>query len=267
MRIYATLLILLAACTSQPQQSVQVPTLAILPIDTSPTSIPTIAPTNTPECDLAAWWDSTEPIIEQFLDTAEVAAQTSRMALSTVLLEMRQLQREYEREHELDCEREIFRAVSNGMDYAADAFGEFMAQSEVISDVYFMLASQYFWDAYNALLERGVIADVRMADTAVFIWGGDSPNAATATRLAVTSTPTSIPLPTMTFVPGSRTATSPFGVRLRAGPSIEYDEVGEVGAGVQMQILGHDDFGEWLNVRLPDGQEGWVFAALVDLDN
>lgn len=263
------LLGLLAACTSEPQQVAQVPTLAVLSSETLPPTVtPTLAATATPECNLSEWWDDAEPIVEQFLDTAEVAAQTSRGSLSTVILEMRQLQRQFEREHENDCDARIYRAISYGMAYATDAFGEFMAQSEAVSEVHFMLASQYFWNAHDELAERFVFAEPRMSNTSLFIWGGDSPNAATATWMAIPSTPTLTPTLVPTIALGIDQAVNPnFGIRLREQPNNESATSGDIIPGTIMTILEVDASGDWLRVRLPDGREGWAFRPFLEIVN
>lgn len=224
-------LLLLVACTRNPENVADVPTLAVLSdvgtqfivvtplpsavlVETSPpTESPTIeAPsltpspqltstplpsdtpsmTPTPECTAADWWDRVELIVEQFLDTAEIASKTSRISLSSIVLQMRQIQRQYEREDHPDCVNEVYRRLNQAMNEATDGFANFMAQDEIMSTVNFILATQYFWDAQQMLTKHGIFGDVRMIDTATFIWGGDSPNAATATWLVATSTSTPI---------------------------------------------------------------------------
>lgn len=218
------LLSTLAACTGAPQEAVQVPTLAVLPSETPiPTDTPTIAPTetptltltpsatatftytptplatstplptSTPDCSVGDWWRSIEDTVQQFLDTAEVAAQTARMSLSTVILEMRQLQRDYERTDYPDCARDVYFEIRAGMSSATDGFTSFMGESEVVSSVQLALASQYFWNAGELLRGKVLLNEYRILDTAVLIWGGDSPNAATATWMARTATFTPMP--------------------------------------------------------------------------
>lgn len=207
----------LAACTSESQQAVQVPTLAVLPDETqSPTITPTpshtplptntetpiptatLTPIPTSDCAVGIWWAEVEPTVQEFLDTADVAAQTSRMSLSGVVLEMRQLQRQFERLDYPSCLQEIYFELSAGMSSATDGFTSFMGESEIVSSVQLGLATQYFWNASELLRGRAILNEYRIIDASI-VWGGDSPNAATATRYAASNTPTLTP--TLTFTP------------------------------------------------------------------
>jgi hypothetical protein len=150
-------------------------------------------PTSTPECDGAKWWRNVEPMVQAFLDTAEVAAQTSRVSLSGVILEMRQAQREFERVDYPDCMRKVYSAVSSGMRNATDGFTSFMGENEISSSIELSFAAQYFWNAQQLLHGVVLLNEYRMFDAAALIWGGDSPNEATATWLAATIAPTATP--------------------------------------------------------------------------
>ncbi len=86
---------------------------------------------------------------------------------------------------------------------------------------------------------------------------------ATAT-ITPTTTPTQV-LPTVTSTPlanGVITATST--INLREGPSAGSPVVGSLQPGDLVQVIGQDDSGAWVNVRLPSGGiEGWVSSNLI----
>lgn len=211
---------------------------------------------------MRSWWTIAEPIVEQFLDTAEVAAQTARMSLSPVVLEMRQIQREYERETQYDeCNGDIYFRLSSAMGMATDGFTSFMGEDEIVSQAQLMLGAQYFWEVNQFLRAHSIFSDIRMEDAALFIWGGDSPNAATATWLAYTSTPTPVLLPATVY--GVRVSSGT--VILREGAGTDYGSLGSVAPDTRMAILGRDTGGDWLNVQLPDGRLGWVLTDQVIL--
>jgi formylglycine-generating enzyme required for sulfatase activity/serine/threonine protein kinase len=105
--------------------------------------------------------------------------------------------------------------------------------------------------------------------------------APTATTTVPTNTPTSVP-PTSTplsptptdtpTVPPTDTPTpKPVAVvqaevlNVRGGPGTEYDVLGQVEQGDQLEIVTRTEGGDWLQVRLTDGKEGWVSVQLVEV--
>ena len=185
---------------------------------------------------------SVKPIVQQFLDTAEIASQTSRIALSSAVLQMREYQREFERIAYPECMENAYRYLSVGMDTAVDAFNAFMANKEGVTIVYLDLATQYFFNAYHELgaISAGAL-EYRLFDTAVFVWGGESPNEAEATSMAATrSAPTPHHLensevtwlPPATFIPTPVAARSSLGSFLCADGSVS-------NAGVQSDACTH----------------------------
>ena len=166
---------LLTASTSPQPIAAQFPTATILPSETP-------VPADMSGC-IGAWWNEAEPLVEQFLDTAEVANYTSRITLSSVILQMRQTQREFEHIPHPDCTEMIFGELSYGMDVTVQGFNYFMGEFDASSALSLVAASQSFWNAYDELRRAGLSADIRLSDTSR-IWGGASPNGVTATARA-----------------------------------------------------------------------------------
>lgn len=98
----------------------------------------------------------------------------------------------------------------------------------------------------------------------------DEVGTATAAALSITASP--IPsTPTTaasTAVPISVQDTRMrFDGNLRSGPGTEYPLIGEVTAGTSVSVIGRDELGVWLAVRLGSGQEGWIPASQVNTDS
>ncbi len=109
------------------------------------------------------------------------------------------------------------------------------------------------------------------------------PIASQTARLTATPVPSNTPLPTFTFtptdVPPSSTPTlSPTptmtptitgivqslqSINVREGPGVTYSGFTAIKPGTGVQIIGRDSTGEWLNIRLDDGREGWVSSKLL----
>lgn len=53
----------------------------------------------------------------------------------------------------------------------------------------------------------------------------------------------------------------PIGLVLRSGPGVEYQQFGGVDYNEQVLVLKTSEDGGWLNVRMQNGQEGWVKAG------
>lgn len=111
------------------------------------------------------------------------------------------------------------------------------------------------------------------------------PSSPTPTETAPTSTPTpagptETPTPTHTPVPEKSPTPTPTqkvgakatvkdtsSLRIRGGPGTEYPIFGALGEGDTVEILGRNEEGDWLYVRLPDGYEedtGWISAKYVE---
>lgn len=58
-------------------------------------------------------------------------------------------------------------------------------------------------------------------------------------------------------------AVSTGSLNVRSGPGVEYGITAAVDFGVNFQLLGRDNNGVWVKVKLANGHEGWVNAALI----
>jgi len=202
---------------------------------------------------------------------------------------MRQTEREFERMDYPDCLAFVEQQLSDGMNAASQGYSAFMAEDDFGSSYYLGRASQYFWDASEALRNRFIFADIRLADTSVFIWGGDAPNALTATAMAnefatimagsqatvyAALTPTATFTSTGTPAPPTTPPSSGIGISnpshiliLRSGPDDTFSQITLVSFGSKVVILRRSEDGNWLNIQLSDGREGWVHAADVIFQN
>ena len=66
--------------------------------------------------------------------------------------------------------------------------------------------------------------------------------------------------PTPEAVPQAR-ASAPLNVR--GGPGTNYQIVGGIQTGEELDILAKNEAGDWWEVALPDGRSGWVYGPLV----
>ncbi|MGQ9626459.1 MAG: SH3 domain-containing protein [Anaerolineae bacterium] len=77
-----------------------------------------------------------------------------------------------------------------------------------------------------------------------------------------TPTKTSTPTPTPTPIPIIAVASTT--LRVRGGPGTEYETLDKLAEGDKVEILGRNESGDWLLVRLEEGDEGWISAAFVE---
>jgi len=102
-------------------------------------------------------------------------------------------------------------------------------------------------------------------------------------RLTATPIPTRTPLPTFTYTPSPTTpapsATNTLAptvtptvvgiiqslqrVNIRNGPGVDFESFVSLPPGTGVQIIGQNADGSWYNVRLEDGDEGWVVSRLL----
>jgi len=54
-------------------------------------------------------------------------------------------------------------------------------------------------------------------------------------------------------------------LNVRDGPGTDFGRVAKVPKDAILEVLNHNGTNDWLNVRLPDGTEGWVAAEFVEL--
>ena len=89
---------------------------------------------------------------------------------------------------------------------------------------------------------------------------------ATATPAAATATPTPVPpgvtAPTATATsPGNVGTVVSSALNVRSGPSTLFPVLRSISRGTEFTVLGQNNSGAWLFVRLRDGQEGWLARA------
>ncbi|MBZ0276877.1 MAG: SH3 domain-containing protein, partial [Anaerolineae bacterium] len=105
-------------------------------------------------------------------------------------------------------------------------------------------------------------------------------------RFTATPVPTRTPLPTFTFTPSNTPITptpsdtptpSPTPpitgivasletVNVREGPGVTFRAIEALVPGTGVEILAENEDGRWLNVKMPEGREGWISASLVRLN-
>jgi hypothetical protein len=56
-------------------------------------------------------------------------------------------------------------------------------------------------------------------------------------------------------------------VNVRRGPSTAFGIVGQANIGMNFEILGRNQAGDWFNFCCVNGEEGWIFADLVTVEN
>jgi uncharacterized protein YgiM (DUF1202 family) len=87
---------------------------------------------------------------------------------------------------------------------------------------------------------------------------------ATATPTAtVTATATATPTATPTVFAVVRSQQR---VNIRSGPGTSFAAIGSLAPASGVMIIGQNDRGDWYQVRLDDGDEGWMSAALLRLE-
>ena len=97
---------------------------------------------------------------------------------------------------------------------------------------------------------------LRPTATATFTLTNRPTATATATN---TSTPTATPT-VFALVRSQRR------VNVRRGPGTQFAAFGSLAPESGVQIIGRNDGGDWYQVRLEDGEEGWVSASLLRLE-
>ncbi len=96
-----------------------------------------------------------------------------------------------------------------------------------------------------------------------------TPKPATSFQRPPTATPSpspsASPTATATQTPIPDAAVGETLTNLRSGPAVGFGILSEVGPGAPLTILGKSADSEWLQVRIPDGTEGWMFYLPVEL--
>jgi len=125
-------------------------------------------------------------------------------------------------------------------------------------------------------------ASVQTAPTATLL-----PIVSRTPRLTATPIPTRTPLPTFTYTPSPTTpppsATNTlaptatptvFGiiqslqrVNIRNGPGVDFEAFESLAPGTGVQVIGQNAEGSWYNIKLDDGDEGWVVSRLLFIED
>ena len=94
----------------------------------------------------------------------------------------------------------------------------------------------------------------------------------TAATLPATPTPVATQPPTATPIPGATATPRPAnfalvatgGLNFRTGPSVAFPVIRALPGGTGVTVLGRNATGDWLYVRLNNGEEGWLAARFTD---
>lgn len=106
-------------------------------------------------------------------------------------------------------------------------------------------------------------------------------------RLTATPIPTRTPLPTFTYTPSPTTpppsATNTLAptatptvagiiqsiqrVNIRNGPGVDFPAFESLAPGTGVQVIGQNAEGTWYNIRMEDGEEGWVVSRLLFIED
>jgi hypothetical protein len=112
-----------------------------------------------------------------------------------------------------------------------------------------------------------------------------APNVSRTPRFTATPIPSRTPLPSATFTPSETvlpptasntptpTVTPPItgsvnslqSINVREGPGVDFGAIVALRPATRVEILGRNNDGTWLNIRMEDGSEGWVLANLIRL--
>lgn len=110
-----------------------------------------------------------------------------------------------------------------------------------------------------------------------------APNVSRTPRFTATPIPSRTPLPSATFTPSettipptpsntpTMTVTPPIlgsvnslqSINVREGPGVSFAAIVALRPATRVEILGRNNDGTWLNIRMEDGSEGWVLANLI----
>lgn len=110
-----------------------------------------------------------------------------------------------------------------------------------------------------------------------------APNVSSTPRFTATPIPSRTPLPTDTLTPSPTiippTETNTFtpsptppilgsvnsvqSINMREGPGVDFTAIEALSPATRVEILGRNTDGQWLNIRIEDGREGWVSSNLI----
>jgi hypothetical protein len=112
-----------------------------------------------------------------------------------------------------------------------------------------------------------------------------APNVSRTPRFTATPIPSRTALPSPTFTPSETTIpptpsdtptptpTPPIlgsvnslqSINVREGPGVNFAALVALRPATRIEVLGRNNDGQWLNIRMEDGSEGWVLANLIRL--
>lgn len=201
------------------------------------TSLPPVpSATNTPracnETEIAQWYTLAKPHIEMFFSYAETASRTRRGDLQESINQMLTASNYVLfTVPESRCDEEFSVSISVGMQFAADAYGQF-AEDGNLTDLYFEIATQRLAENYFRLINLSIEADVRMRDTSQ-IWGGEQPNTRIMTATAAINATSTASMDDV-LMP-TRRPTLPEGEGFKRTPSPEPEELHGVPPALTLQ--------------------------------
>jgi uncharacterized protein YgiM (DUF1202 family) len=89
----------------------------------------------------------------------------------------------------------------------------------------------------------------------------DTPEPTATATSTPTETPTQTPEPEVFALIVASQA-----VNIREGPGRDFAPIGVVQPDTRVQVLDESEDGEWTQIRLDDGTEGWVSSALLEIE-
>lgn len=95
------------------------------------------------------------------------------------------------------------------------------------------------------------------------------PTATNTVQASDTPVPSNTPQPTATATPALievGTIIADGRVNVRSGPSSDFPTVAGLDPNSRVRVIGRSDDGEWVNVVLPNGGEGWLAIFLIDIE-
>ncbi len=147
-------------------------------------------------------------------------------------------------------------AVAANLDKSANQVGRVivpLATSEVVA----LQPTTVVADQQAQATSSTASVDQSLAPTAT----AESALVAPTVELVATATPEATVTPETQ--PSVRAAS---GINVRTGPGVDYGIAGAMSAGESAQILNKNQTGDWWEVLLPSGTNGWVYGSLVQTD-
>ena len=124
------------------------------------------------------------------------------------------------------------------------------------------------WPGLNQIQVRAWSPTTGESATTLFSLAASTGAPGTTTPAATPGTPAS-PAPAPTALPGSgdtglAASVAPGGVNLRSGPGTAYPMISPLPGGTLLSVLGQNNAGDWLYIRLADDQAGWAYRTYTD---